>query len=114
MLNLRAFHRSRAFLVVISDVINMLKCQDGRKNQVVGTQATYPCGSSTARDRVYEQRHAAQRVLPESGFELRHAGSASEEPTLEEYSYSQVAETSLESARKGDRSLNQKLSFGLV
>lgn len=30
-----------------------------------------------------EQRHATQQVLPESGFEFRHAESSSEEATLE-------------------------------
>src|ERR1017187_11000600 len=33
---------------------------------------------------VCEQRYAAERVLPESRFKLQHAGSPSEEATVEE------------------------------
>ena len=62
----------------------MLKCPDDRKNRVVRAQATYASGSSAVGGGVCEQRHATQRVLPESGFEFRHAESASEEATLEE------------------------------
>ena len=63
---------------------SVLKCPDDRKNRVVGAQTTYPRGSSALGGRVCEQRYAAERVLPESRFELQHAGSPSEEATLEE------------------------------
>ena len=62
----------------------VLKCPDDRKNRVVSAQATYPCGSSEVGGRVCEQRHAAERVLPESRFELQHTGSPSKETALEE------------------------------
>ena len=62
----------------------VLKCPDDCKNRVVNTQATFTSGSSAVGGRVCEQRYAAERVLPESGFELRHAGSPSKETALEE------------------------------
>src|SRR5208337_3733531 len=63
---------------------SVLKCLDDRKNRVVSAQATYPCGGSAVGGRVCEQRYAAERVLPESRFELQHTGSPSKETTLEE------------------------------
>src|SRR5271157_480293 len=63
---------------------SVLKCPDDRKNRVVSAQATYPCGSSAIGGRVCEQRYAAERVLPESRFELQHTGSPSKETALEE------------------------------
>jgi hypothetical protein len=63
---------------------SVLKCPDDRKNRVVSAQATYPCGSSAVGGRVCEQRYAAERVLPESRFELQHTGSPSKETALEE------------------------------
>ena len=62
----------------------VLKCPDACKNRVVSAQATYPCGGSAVGGRVCEQRHAAERVLPESRLELQHAGSPSEKAALEE------------------------------
>ncbi len=62
----------------------VLKCPDDRKNRVVNAQATYPCGGSAVSSGVCEQRHAAERVLSESRFELQHPGSPSEETALEE------------------------------
>jgi|ERR1035437_8610808 hypothetical protein len=44
----------------------------------------HPRGSSAASSGVCKQRHETHRVLSESGFELRHAGSSFEEATLEE------------------------------
>jgi hypothetical protein len=66
---------------------SVLKCPDDRKNRVVSAQATYPCGSSAVGGRVCEQRYAAERVLPESRFELQHTGSPSKETALEEKAY---------------------------
>ena len=63
---------------------SVLKCPDDRKNRVVSAQTTYPCGSSAVGGRVCEQRHAPERVLPESRFELQHAGSPSEKAAVEE------------------------------
>ena len=63
---------------------SVLKCPDDRKNRVVSAQATYASGSSALGGRVCEQRYAAERVLPESRFELQHSGSPSEEAALEE------------------------------
>ena len=63
---------------------SVLKCPDVRKNRIVSAQATYACGSSALGGRVCEQRYAAERVLPESRFELQHTGSPSKETALEE------------------------------
>jgi hypothetical protein len=49
-------------------------------NRLIGIEwclSLYPSGSSTVGDGVRQQRHATQRVLPESGFDLRHTESAS-------------------------------------
>jgi hypothetical protein len=62
----------------------VLKCPYGRKNKVGSTEATYTSRSSAVGGGIHEQRHAAQRVLPESRFELQHAGSPSEKAALEE------------------------------
>ena len=51
---------------------SVLEWADDRKNRVVSPQATYPCGSSAVGGRVCEERYAAERVLPESRFELQH------------------------------------------
>jgi hypothetical protein len=57
---------------------SVLKCPDDRKNRVVSAYATHTSGSSAVGVRVCEQWYAAERVLPESRFELQHAGSPSE------------------------------------
>jgi serine/threonine protein kinase len=62
---------------------SVLKCPDDRKNRVVSAP-TYTSGSSAVGGRVCEQRYAAERVLPESRFELQHTGSPSKETALEE------------------------------
>jgi hypothetical protein len=53
---------------------SVLECRDDCKNRIVRAQATYPCGSSAVGGRVCEQRHAAERVLSESRFELQNTG----------------------------------------
>jgi hypothetical protein len=63
---------------------SVLKFPDERRTEGFITQATYPSGSSAVGGRVCAQRDAAERVLPESRFELQHAGSPSEEMALEE------------------------------
>ena len=63
---------------------SVLKCPDDRKNRVVSAQTTYTGGSSAVGGRVCEQRYAAERILPESRFELQHTGSPSKETALEE------------------------------
>ena len=62
----------------------MLKFPDERRTEGFSTQTTYTRGSSEVGGGIHEQRYAAERVLPESGFELQHAGSPSEETALEE------------------------------
>jgi hypothetical protein len=54
------------------------------KNRVVSAQATDTSRGSTVGGGIHEQRHAAERVLPQSGFEFQYAGSPSEEAALEE------------------------------
>jgi hypothetical protein len=61
----------------------VLKWPDERRTESGCTPATYRSGGSTVSDGVCEQRYATERVLPQSGFELRHVESASEEATLE-------------------------------
>ena len=63
---------------------SVVKYTDDRKNRVVSAEATYPCGSSAFGGRICEQRYAAERVLPESRFELQHTGSPPKETALEE------------------------------
>src|ERR1700739_1387189 len=65
-------------------IASVLKCAGDRKNRVFSAQAAYQCGGSAVGGRVCEQRHAAERVLPESRLELQHAGSPSEKAALEE------------------------------
>ncbi len=78
------FQRKRLTNTPVRRAWSVLKCPDDRKNRVVSAQATYPCGSSAVGGRVCEQRYAAERVLPESRFELQHSGSPSKETALEE------------------------------
>lgn len=68
----------------VRGVVSVLKWLDDRRKEVVSAQATYASGGSAVGGGVCEQRHAAQRVLPESRFELRYPASSSEEATLEE------------------------------
>jgi hypothetical protein len=63
---------------------SVLKLSHDRKNRVVRAQATYTRRSSGVGGGIHEQRYAAQRVLPQSRFELQHAGSPSEKAALEE------------------------------
>ncbi len=62
----------------------MLKFPDERRTEGFSTQTTYTRGSSGIGGGIHEQRYAAERVLPQSAVELRHAESAPEEATLEE------------------------------
>ena len=62
---------------------------DDRKNRVVSAQATHSRGSSEVGGGIQEQRHATQRVLPESRFELQHTGSPPKETALEREGVSQ-------------------------
>src|ERR1035441_35444 len=78
------FERKRLTNTPVRQAGSVLKCADDRKNRVVNTQATYPCGGSAVGGRVCEQRYATQRVLPESRFELQQTGSPSKEIGLEE------------------------------
>src|SRR5215469_2345349 len=81
---LRANEGKRLTNTPVLQAGSVLKCPDDRKNRVVSAQATYASGSSTVGGRVCEQRYAAERVLPESRFELQHSGSPPEEAALEE------------------------------
>jgi hypothetical protein len=61
----------------------VLEFPDERRTKGFSTQTTYTQRSSGVGGGIHEQ-YAPQRVLSESGFELRHAGSPSEETALEE------------------------------
>ena len=63
---------------------SVLKCPDERKTDVAQRPSDVPVRSSAISGRVCEQRYAAERVLPESRFELQHTGSPSKETALEE------------------------------
>src|SRR5208337_4217080 len=80
----RRFNRKRLTNTPVRQAGSVLECPDDRKNRVVSVQATYTNRSSAVGGRVCEQRYAAERVLPESRFELQHAGSPSEKAALEE------------------------------
>jgi hypothetical protein len=62
----------------------VLKCRHERRTAGSGTETTDTSGGSEVSGEVCEQRYAAERILPQSGFELQHAGSPSEEATVEE------------------------------
>ena len=68
----------------VREIASVLKWIDDRRKQVVSAQATYPRGSSAVGGRVCEQRYAAERVLPDSRFELQHTGSPSKKTASEE------------------------------
>jgi hypothetical protein len=65
----------------------VLKFSDGRRTNGFSTQTTYTRRSSGVGGRIHEQQYAPQRVMSESGFELQHTGSPSEETALEEKAY---------------------------
>jgi len=62
----------------------VLKWEDQRTTTGSSTKATDASRGPTVGGGVCEQRHAAERVLPQSGFELQHTGSPSEEAAMEE------------------------------
>jgi hypothetical protein len=62
----------------------VLKFPDDRRTEGFSIQTTYTRRSSGVGGGIHEQRYAAERVLPQSAVELRHAESAPEGATLEE------------------------------
>ena len=62
----------------------MLKSRNAGRKEHNGAPATDGSGSPGVGGGVCGQQHAAERVLPESEFELEHAGSPSQEAALEE------------------------------
>ena len=79
-----SFHSKRSRNTPVRGVRSVVKWSDEPRTESSGTEPTDASGGSAVSGRVCEQRYATERVLPESGFELRHAESASEEATLEE------------------------------
>jgi hypothetical protein len=67
--------RKRLTNTPVPVVVSVLRWLDDREKNVVSAQATHPRGSSATGGEVCGKRHATERVLPESGFELRHAES---------------------------------------
>jgi len=61
-----------------------LKSKNAGRRKDNGAAATDGSGSPAVGGGVCGQRHAAERVLPQSGFELEDAGSPSEEEKKEE------------------------------
>src|SRR5258708_6223972 len=57
---------------------------DERRTAGSDTETTDTSCGSAASGGVCEQRHAAERVLPQSGFGSQHSGSPSEEAAMEE------------------------------
>ena len=62
----------------------MLKWKNAGRRKDHGAATTDGSGSPAVGGGVCGQRHAAERVLPQSGFELEHAGSPPEEENKEE------------------------------
>lgn len=62
----------------------VLKSRNAERGTENGTAATDGSGGAAVGGGVCERRHATERVLPQSGFELEHAGSPSQEAALEE------------------------------
>jgi hypothetical protein len=60
----------------------VLKWRDERGAEDRGTKATDARRGSAVSGGVCERRYAAERVLPQSWFELQHAGSPSEEAAI--------------------------------
>src|SRR5207245_6129273 len=63
---------------------SVLKCRHERRKAGSRRETTDTRRGSAVSGGVCEQRYAAERVLPESRFELQHAGSPSEEEAVEE------------------------------
>jgi hypothetical protein len=62
----------------------VVKSRNAGRRKHNGASATDGSGSPGVGGGVCGQQHAAERVLPESGFELEHAGSPSKGAALEE------------------------------
>jgi hypothetical protein len=62
----------------------VVKSRNAGRTEDNGTSATDASGSPAVGGRVCGQRHGAERVLPQPGFELKHAGSPSQEAAPEE------------------------------
>jgi len=77
-------HRKRLTNTPVRRGVSVFKWLDERRAEGFSTQTTYTRGSSGIGGGIHEWRYAAERVLPKSGFEIRHAESASEEAALEE------------------------------
>jgi hypothetical protein len=76
--------RKRPSNAPVRGVESVLKCRHGQRTAGGGTEATDASRGSAVSGGVCEQQYAAERVLPESRFELQHAGSPSEEAAVEE------------------------------
>ena len=61
-----------------------MKSRNAERRGDNGAAATDGSGGPAVGGGVCEQQHAAERVLSQSGFELEHAGSPSQEAALEE------------------------------
>jgi hypothetical protein len=84
MQNEMGFDRKRPSNTPVPGRKFVLKFPDERRTEGFSTQTTYSRGSSEVGGGIHEQRYAAERVLPESRFELQHTGSPSKEAALEE------------------------------
>ena len=68
----------------------MLKSRNAGTREDNGEPAADASGDPAVGGGVCEQRYAAERVLPHSGFELQHAGSPSEETAMGEEEFSRL------------------------
>src|SRR5713226_2561405 len=77
-------HRKRSTNAPVRGALSVVKSRNAERGEDNGTSATDASGSRSVGGAVCGQRHAAERILPQSGFELEHAGSPSQEAALEE------------------------------
>ncbi len=80
----RLIQRKRWTNAPVRGALSVVKSRNAERGEDNGTSATDASGSRSVGGAVCGQRHAAERILPQSGFELEHAGSPSQEAALEE------------------------------
>src|SRR5258708_39820957 len=68
----------------VRGALSVVKSRNAERGEDKGTSATDASGSRSVGGAVCGQRHAAERILPQAGFELEPAGTPSQEAALEE------------------------------
>src|ERR1019366_4838071 len=78
------YKRKRSTNAPVQGAMFVVKSRNAGRREHNGAPATDGSGSPGVGGGVCRQQHTAERVLPQSGFELEHAGSPSQEAALEE------------------------------